>query len=52
MATAQHKNPCPGGHEIYTSGRPFLCHHKYTFIHCFSELWPEVESVFKEIHQF
>ena len=27
MATLQHKNPCPGGHEIYNLGRPFLGHH-------------------------
>ena len=24
MATPQHKNPCPGGHEMYNSGRPFF----------------------------
>ena len=22
-----HKNPCPGGHEIYNFGRPFLGYH-------------------------
>ena len=27
MATPLHKNPCPGGHEIYNFGRPFLGHH-------------------------
>ena len=29
MITPQHKNPCPGGHEIYNFGRPFLGHHYY-----------------------
>ena len=29
MATPQHKNPYPGGHEIYNFGRPFLGHHYY-----------------------
>ena len=24
-----HKNPCPGGHEIYKFGRPILGHHYY-----------------------
>ena len=27
----QHKNPYPGGHEIYNFGRPFLGHHYYIF---------------------
>ena len=29
MATPQHKNPCPGGDEIYKFGRPFLGYHNY-----------------------
>ena len=29
MVTPQHKNPYPGGHEIYKFGRPFLGHHYY-----------------------
>ena len=29
MAPPQHKNPCPGGHEIYNFGRPFLGHFYY-----------------------
>ena len=29
MATPLRKNPCPGGHEIYNFGRPFLGHHYY-----------------------
>ena len=28
IATPDHKNPNPGGHEIYNFGRPFLEHHK------------------------
>ena len=28
MATPKRKKPCPGGHEIYNFGRPFLgCHY-------------------------
>ena len=30
MATPQHKNPCPGSHEIYIFGRPFFGHDIYT----------------------
>ena len=30
MATPLHKNPSPGGHEIYNFGRPFLVHNYYT----------------------
>ena len=29
MATPYHKNPSPGGHEIYNFGTPFLGHHYY-----------------------
>ena len=47
----QHRNPCPGGHEIYNFGRPFLGHHNY--IHSLSVLCLGVEKkIFKEIHQF
>ena len=31
MATPEHKNPCPWGHEIYNFGRPFLGHNNYIF---------------------
>ena len=27
MTTPQPRKPCPGGHEIYNFGRPFLGHH-------------------------
>ena len=27
IVTLYHKNPCPGGHEMYNFGRPFLDHH-------------------------
>ena len=29
LATPKHKNPCPGGHDIYNLGRPFLSHYFY-----------------------
>ena len=47
----QHKNPCPGGHEIYSFGRPFLGHHNY--IHSLSVQCLGVEKKnFKEIMHF
>ena len=50
-ATPKHKNPCPGGHEIYNFGRPFLCHHNY--ILSLSVLCLGVEKkIFKEIMHF
>ena len=49
MATPYHTNPCPGGHEIYNFGRPFLCYHYYTL--SLSEPCPSLENIFKEIHQ-
>ena len=52
MATPLHKNPCPGGHEIYNFGRPFLGHYYYTL--SLYGLCPRVEKkiFFSEIHQF
>ena len=51
MGTPQHKNPCPGGHEIYNFGRPFLCHHNY--ILSLSVLCLGVEKkILKEIMHF
>ena len=48
IATPQHKNPCPGGHENYNFGRPFLGHHYY--ILCLSDLCLGVEKkIFKQI---
>ena len=29
-----HKNPSPGGHEIYNFGRPFFSHHYSIFYIC------------------
>ena len=50
MATPQHKNPDPGGHEIYNFGRPFLGHHYY--ILGLSDLCLGVEKkIVKEIMQ-
>ena len=46
-----HKNPCPGGHEIYNFGRPFFCHHYNTL--SLSDLCLGVkEKIFKEIMHF
>ena len=42
MATPEHKNPYPGGHEIYNFGRRFLGHHYY--ILGFSDLCLRVEK--------
>ena len=51
MATPQHKNPCPGGHEIYNFGGPFLGNHYY--ILSLSNLCLGVEKkIFKEIMHF
>ena len=50
MATPLHKNPCPGGHEIYNFGRPFLVHHYY--IIGLSDLYLSEEKIFKEIMHF
>ena len=51
MATPLQKNPCPGGHEIYNFGRPFLGHHYYLL--GLSDLCLGVEKkIFKDVHQF
>ena len=51
MATPQHQNPFPGGHDIYNFSRPFLGHHYYILILC--ELCPEVEkNIFKKYMNF
>ena len=47
ISTPLCKNPCPGGHDIYNLGRPFLGHHCY--ILSFSDLCLGVEKkIFKE----
>ena len=51
MATPLHKNPgpCPGVHDIYNFGKPFLGHHYY--ILGLSDLCLGVEKrIFKEIN--
>ena len=51
MATPQHKNTCPGGHEIYNFGRHFLGHHNYKLtlsILCLGE----ERKILKEIMHF
>ena len=42
MVTPQHENPCPGGHEIYNFGEPFLDH--YCYIFSLSGLCPRLEK--------
>ena len=44
MVTPYHKNPCPGGHESYNFGRPFLGHHYY--ILSLSDICMRVEKKF------
>ena len=52
MATPEHKNPCPRGHEMYNFGRAFLVHHYYIVIGL-SDLCLGVEKkIFKEIIHF
>ena len=44
------KNPCPGGHEIYNFGRPFLGQHYY--IHSLSDLCLGIKIFFKGLMYF
>ena len=44
MATHQHKNPCPRGHEIYNFGRPILGHHYYMYILNLSDPYPNEDK--------
>ena len=46
----QQRNPCPGGHEIYNFGGPFLRQYYYTV--SLSDLCLGEETVFKEIMDF
>ena len=51
MDTPQHKNPCPGGHEICNFGIPFL--DNYYFLFSLSDLCLGKEKrIFKEIMHF
>ena len=43
------KNPCPGGHEIYNFGRPFLGHHMYNVYTYFVLRLGEEKKLFKDI---
>ena len=53
MATPLHKNPCPGDHEIYNFGRPFLGHNYSTTCLGLSDLCLGVEKTFlKKIMHF
>ena len=46
-----HKNPCPGVHEIYNSGRPFLGHHYYV-LSLLDICLGVVKKILKEIMHF
>ena len=51
MATPYHKNPCPGGNQIYNFGGPFILHHNCTL--GLSDLCLRVEKkILKEIMHF
>ena len=48
---AQHRNPCPGGNEIYNFDRGFHAHHYFTI--SFSAICLGVEKkIFNDLHQF
>ena len=51
MATPQHKTPCPGVHEIYNFGRPFLGHH-YDILSLSDQCLGVEKKVFKEIMHY
>ena len=51
MTMPWHKNPCPGGYDIYSFGKPFLGHEYYAL--SLSKSCPRVEEGnFKEIMHF
>ena len=51
MAKPYRMNPCPGGHESYNFGRPYLGH--YYYILSLSDLCLGVKmKIFKEIMHF
>ena len=51
MAMPQHKNPCPGDHEIYNFCMSFR--HFYYFVLHLSDLCSGVVmKIFREIHQY
>ena len=51
MATPEHQNPGPGGHEIYNFGTPFLGHHYY-ILGLFHLCLGVEKKIFKEIMHF
>ena len=51
MATPEHKNLCPWGHEIKNFGRPFLGHHYY-ILSLYDLCLVEEKKIFKEIMHF
>ena len=50
MATLQHQNPCPRGHDIYNFGIPYLGH--YYYILGLSDLCLGVKKIFKRNNAF
>ena len=52
MTTSQHKNPCPGGHDIYNYGRPFLAYRYYNLSLSDLSLGVEKKVFFKKIIYF
>ena len=51
MATPEHKNPFPRGHEIFKFSRPFLGYHYYILSWFDLSLGVE-KKIFKEIMHF
>ena len=51
MTTPKHKNPCPGGDQIYNFGRLFLGHH-YNTLSLFDLCLSEKKKILKEIMHF
>ena len=52
MATPLHKKPCPGGHEIYTFGRPFFGYHYYTLSFVWTMLRSREDDLLKKYVNF
>ena len=51
MVSPLHQKPCPGGHETYNFGRPFLDHNCYLL--SLSDLYMGIEKkILKEIMHF
>ena len=51
MATPNHRNFCPRGHEIYNFGRGFIAHYYYIFT-LSAGCSGVKKEIFKEMYQF